>query len=627
MLLSCVLTGSALLAFAHARSLPWLLAASVPLGLGAGAVDAALNGYVARHYSGRHMNWLHACWGLGAMCGPLLMGRALSTELGWEGGYRLLGAAQLSLAALFLFTLHFWSRVPERVADATDHATADVPTLPANSLAGWLSPGLFALYVALETATGLWAATVLTLGRGFTAGHAAWCAAGYYGAIMSGRILVGAVVERWGNRLLISLGILLALAGACAFAAAKTPLVTALALGFTGLGFAPVYPCLMHEVPRRFRTDAAQTVIGRQSGAAYLGMAVLPASLGWVAEHSLASIPWIVCGGIVLLLAGVRRLDRMHNGRVVATTPVYMEVNKLELAAGRFLIKEDGDLFRNVAILGAATADKLFPFDDPIGQSVVLSNHEFQVVGILKDRMPTGGAGGSQAAEDYNSDVYIPLTTSRRRFGDVIVQRSTGSRGAEKVELSQVTMTIDANVDNPEERKKVKAAGDLIKDMLERSHAKNDWAVTIPLDQLEQAEQTEANFERLLALIASISLFVGGIGIMNIMLATVTERTREIGIRRALGAKRRDIVYQFLIEAVVQTSIGGLLGIAGGIAVVYAVPAVAEWWTPGTKIPAVLQIQPMVYSFFVAAAIGVLFGLYPAWRAAQLDPIEALRHE
>src|SRR5262245_30802987 len=322
----------------------------------------------------------------------------------------------------------------------------------------------------------------------------------------------------------------------------------------------------------------------------------------------------------------VRRLDRMHNGRLVCTTPEYAEVNKLELVRGRFLIEDDGRLFRNVAVLGALTADRLFPFDDPVGQTVVISNHEFLVVGILKERMPTGGTGGSQAAEHFNSDVYIPLSTSRRRLGDIISQRTTGSRSAEKVELSQVTMTVDANVDNPDERKKVKAAGELIKDILERSHAKKDWAVTIPLDQLEQAEETEKNFERLLALIASISLLVGGIGIMNIMLATVTERTREIGIPRALGAKRRDIIFQFLIEAVVQTSIGGLLGIATGIGIVYGVPAVVGWWY-GTSIPAVLQVKPMVISFFVAAGIGVLFGLYPAWRAAQLDPIEALRHE
>jgi putative ABC transport system permease protein len=322
----------------------------------------------------------------------------------------------------------------------------------------------------------------------------------------------------------------------------------------------------------------------------------------------------------------IRRVERLHNGRVVATTPEYADVNKLEMASGRFLIDEDGKLFRNVCVLGAATADRLFPFDDPLNQTVVMGKDDFQVIGVVKDRMPTGGTGGSQAAEDFNNDLYIPLQTARRRFGDIIIFRSSGSRGGEKVELSQVTMTVNANVDNPEERKKVKAAGDLVREILEQSHIKKDWAVTIPLDQLEAAEETEKNFERLLALIASISLLVGGIGIMNIMLATVTERTREIGIRRALGAKRRDIVFQFLIEAVVQTSIGGLLGIVAGIGIVYGVPLFAKWGG-GASIPAVLQWQPMAISFFVAALIGVLFGLYPAWRAAQLDPIEALRHE
>ena len=328
----------------------------------------------------------------------------------------------------------------------------------------------------------------------------------------------------------------------------------------------------------------------------------------------------------------IRRYERLVNGRVVATTPEYADVNKLELSAGRFLIEEDSRQFRNVVVLAAGTADRLFPFDNPLGQTIVLSNHDFQVVGVCKERMPTGGAGGSQAAEDYNSDVYMPLSTSRRRFGDVIFSRSSGSRAAEKVELSQVTMTVDANVDELNERQKVKAAGDLIKDILEKSHLKKDYAVTIPLDQLEQAEATQKNFERLLYLIASISLLVGGIGIMNIMLATVTERTREIGIRRALGAKRRDIVFQFLIEAIVQTSIGGLLGVLGGISVVYGVPLMAK--VPfladlmGTNsIPAVLEVKPMVISFAVAVVVGVLFGLYPAWRAAKLDPIEALRHE
>jgi putative ABC transport system permease protein len=316
----------------------------------------------------------------------------------------------------------------------------------------------------------------------------------------------------------------------------------------------------------------------------------------------------------------VRRLERLHNGRVVATTPEYTDVNKLEMAAGRFLIADDGRLFRNVCVLGSATADRLFPYDDPLEQTVVMANHDFQVIGIIKDRMPTGGTGGSQAAEDFNNDVYIPLETARRRFGDVIQIRQSGSRAAEKVELSQVTMTVDANVDNPEERKRVKAAGDLIKEILEQSHLKKDWAVTIPLDQLEQAEETEKNFERLLALIASISLLVGGIGIMNIMLATVTERTREIGIRRALGAKQRDIANQFLVETLTLTCGGGLLGVGLGVALAYLVSDVFG-------LPAIIRVWSPVLAFGTSVAVGLASGIYPARRAALLDPIEALRHE
>ena len=322
----------------------------------------------------------------------------------------------------------------------------------------------------------------------------------------------------------------------------------------------------------------------------------------------------------------VYRFERKHNGRVVATTPEYMEVNKLEMARGRFLVAEDGVLMRNVVVLGARTADKLFPFDDPMDQTIVLASQDFQVVGVLKDRMPTGGSGGSQAAEDYNSDIYLPLQTSRRRLGDTIFFRSSGSRGAEKVEVSQVTMTVDADVDTKEGRQKVKAVGDLVKQILQDGHLKEDYALTIPLDRLEQAEETEQNFKNLLVLIASISLLVGGIGIMNIMLATVTERTREIGIRRALGAKRKDIVVQFLVEAVVQTTIGGILGIAAGVGIAYGVPYASVQF--GFKnIPSDPQWDSMVYSFFVSSGIGVLFGLYPAWRAARLDPIEALRHD
>jgi putative ABC transport system permease protein len=330
----------------------------------------------------------------------------------------------------------------------------------------------------------------------------------------------------------------------------------------------------------------------------------------------------------------VRNLDRMlPNGRVIATVPDYQFVNKLEMARGRFLIDADDNELDNYCVLGSEVADRLFPYEDPVGQTIGMRNHFFLVVGVVKERMPTGGSGGSQAAEDYNKDIYIPIRTSRRRFGDIISTRSSGARTNEKVDISQVTLTVNAEVDTPEGRAKVQAVGNEIKRILEKRHPKRDYAVTIPLDKLEEAERAQTRFTILMAMIASISLFVGGIGIMNIMLATVTERTREIGIRRALGAKRKDIVMQFLVEAVVQTTIGGLVGAVIGLAAVFGVPAVWDWirtWSwiaSDARLPAKLHVGSIFLSVGVSILVGMMFGLYPAWRAAKLDPIEALRHE
>ena len=323
---------------------------------------------------------------------------------------------------------------------------------------------------------------------------------------------------------------------------------------------------------------------------------------------------------------GFRFQERLHNGRLVATSPDYADVNKLEMALGRFLIPDDGRKMRNVCVLAAATADKLFPYGEALGNSIKFNQHNYEVIGIVKDRMPTGGSGGSQSAEEFNNDVYIPIETCRVRFGDVIFLRTSGSRGGEKVEVSQVTMTVDAEIDDEEGRERVRAVGNLIRDMLDKNHLKQDWAVTVPLDRLEEAERAKDRFTRLLVLIASISLVVGGIGIMNIMLATVTERTREIGIRRALGAKRKDITLQFLVEAVVQTTIGGVAGVVLGLTAVFAVPLLWKLFADST-LPAKLNVFSIFLSLGVSVAVGVIFGLYPAQRAAKLDPIEALRHE
>jgi putative ABC transport system permease protein len=314
----------------------------------------------------------------------------------------------------------------------------------------------------------------------------------------------------------------------------------------------------------------------------------------------------------------VRYLGRKHNGRLVATLPEYAEINQLDLARGRFLIKEDNDDMNNVVVLAANTADRLFPFEDPIGQSARVGNYFYRVIGVLRPRMPTGGSGGSQAAEDFNDDVYIPLKTCRVRFGDTITIRRAGSFQREQVALHQVTLTV-SDID------KVRPVGSMVSDLLEERHLQKDWLVTVPLDILNAAEATQRRSTILLAFIAGISLVVGGIGIMNIMLATVTERTREIGVRRALGAKRRDITLQFLIEAIVQTTAGGLLGVILGILIVYLAPIAAQLF--GIHLPSKLNESSFFLSLGVATAVGILFGLYPAWKASRLDPIEALRHE
>lgn len=310
---SCILTGTALLLLGFAQNLAWLLVAAVPLGLGAGAVDASLNGYVARHYTGRHMNWLHACWGIGATCGPLIMAEAVSEATGWRRGYFILGSAQLTLALVFIATLTWWNKVPESIGSTDTHAgDVRVPSWSANSWPGWLSALIFAVYVAVETTFGLWVSSILVLSRGFTPELAGLCTAGYYASITAGRIGVGAVVDRFGNRRLIYTGLLMATAGTVLFAQfAHGPATAAIALALAGLGFAPVYPCMMHEVPKRFAPGAVQTVIGRQSGAAYVGGAVLPAAAGLLAQSSLPAIAWLTVAGILVVAGAVYHLNRL----------------------------------------------------------------------------------------------------------------------------------------------------------------------------------------------------------------------------------------------------------------------------------------------------------------------------
>ena len=327
----------------------------------------------------------------------------------------------------------------------------------------------------------------------------------------------------------------------------------------------------------------------------------------------------------------VRFGARTVEARVVGCTPEYFRLNHLTMARGHFLADRHGNPPENVAVLGAETARTLFAYENPIGRSIQIDRDFYEVIGETQLRDPTAAIGGSLSSQDYNLDIYIPLSTLRIRIGDMVFTSRSGSREGEVVQLSQITVSLP-NLDRVDE------TSEIIRSLLEKYHPNKDVGVVVPKELLRQAELLRMMFNLLLVLIAGISLIVGGIGIMNIMLATVTERTREIGVRRALGAKRSDIIQQFLVEAVVLTGIGGTLGVAFGFLCGPTVSFVRDLATklfPGalSALPdTIMKLEPrippwsIVASLAISIGVGVLFGIYPAC-AAYMDPIEALRHE
>lgn len=218
--------------------------------------------------------------------------------------------------------------------------------------------------------------------------------------------------------------------------------------------------------------------------------------------------------------------SRMVDGRLVGCTPEYAEVTKLDLDRGHFITDAEVRQKQNHCVLSSEVAERLFPFEDPLGRAIHIEEAYYVVVGVMKSRQPTAGVGGSLAAQDFRNDVYIPITTLWSRIGDCVYTRRSGSFEGEIVELSQATLRVD-QVEN------VLTTSELVKQTLAKFHRTEDYGLTVPLELLEQAKTTRMMFILFLGMIAAISLVVGGIGIMNIMLATVTERTREIGIRRA----------------------------------------------------------------------------------------------
>ncbi|HVS69635.1 MAG TPA: FtsX-like permease family protein, partial [Phycisphaerae bacterium] len=254
--------------------------------------------------------------------------------------------------------------------------------------------------------------------------------------------------------------------------------------------------------------------------------------------------------------------------------------------------------------------------EDPINKAIQVDKDFYVVVGVTHERQASGNIGGSFTGQDYNKDVYIPLETLRARIGDQVMTSKAGSREGEIVQLSQLTVTV-GDISEVEETAAV------IKLLLKKFHKQEDYSIIVPKELLRQAEILQKMFGFLSVVIAGISLLVGGIGIMNIMLVTVTERTREIGTRKAIGAKNRDILTQFLIEAMAMSGLGGALGAAAGIGLAKLIPMIPMFSTFMT----IVQPTVVVVAILFAAVVGIFFGLYPAYRAGQLDPIEALRYE
>jgi ABC-type lipoprotein export system ATPase subunit/ABC-type antimicrobial peptide transport system permease subunit len=302
-------------------------------------------------------------------------------------------------------------------------------------------------------------------------------------------------------------------------------------------------------------------------------------------------------------------------GQVIGTHPIYKDISGIDSLRGRFITDTDDLHQNNVCAISSGLARRLFPYQDPLDQELKIGAHYYQVVGLVRETSTEEKRpqSGDVTGQPLDNNVYIPLSAARSRFGETLIRRSAGSQEQERVQLHQITVQF-------KDTSYVETAVPQIEALLNRFHTKRDFELIVPLQLLRQSEETKRIFNIVLGSIAAISLLVGGIGIMNIMLATVTERTREIGVRRALGAKQQDITSQFLVEAIVLAIGGGMIGVVLGV----LTPLVVSQLTAMKTIVTPLSV---LLAFSTSGAVGIIFGWYPASRAAKLDPIEALRHE
>jgi len=326
----------------------------------------------------------------------------------------------------------------------------------------------------------------------------------------------------------------------------------------------------------------------------------------------------------IVLPLNIVRAGKHQRGRCIGVTNTFFELNNLTIAKGNtfhFLHEEKG---KPVCIIGKSIEKRFFSEGGALGKKIKCGNVWLTVIGILEKRIATKESLSNLGIRDYNADIYVPVSTALLRIKNrALINRSDikEDQWDDASETSQNYHQLDRVVVRVDDAQKLQASADVIARMLKRRHGgKVDFEIEVPELLLQQQQKTQDTFNFVLAVIAGISLLVGGIGIMNIMLASVLERIKEIGVRRSLGANQQDIVLQFLFEAVFISLIGGLLGIILGVVAARSIASYAD-------IPTMVSTWSILLSFGVAASVGLIFGLLPAQKAAAQDPIKALRSD
>jgi putative ABC transport system permease protein len=337
--------------------------------------------------------------------------------------------------------------------------------------------------------------------------------------------------------------------------------------------------------------------------------------------------------GEVVLQTSFTREGRRRSGKLVGVDRDYFQVFNLQIAHGSYFSPMQSELASPVCVIGDGVRARFFTTEQPLGRQIKVGDTWLTVVGILKDREMPQGTAGRLGIRDVNMDIYTPLSTMLLRYRNRAqvtnrdIEAASGGDDSEEPTDPQIRAErtnyhqLDRIIVRVEEARFVPPVAEVVQRMLTRRHNRViDFEVIVPELLLKQEQRTKTIFNIVLGTIASISLIVGGIGIMNIMLSSVMERIREIGVRRAVGAKRRDILAQFLAEAILISLTGGVIGILAGGGLSFAIERLAG-------IRTIVSAVSIFVAFGVSIAVGVFFGLLPAYRAAQMDPIVSLRHE